>query len=226
MLAALYKSFAQLGDPRLRRVLRLGLLIAVPCYLLLVVAVAAVVKNVHFFQPEWADVSAGVALGLVALVLPILFFPALVTAVMSFMLEDVANAVEGRHYPALNWPRPQKWGEVLATTLRFLLVIVAANLLALPLYVTLLVTGLTLPLGYLLNGYLLGREYFELVALRRLDPAEARLLFRNHLGRLWLSGAVITLLFQIPLVNLAAPVLATAFMVHQFQALQRGPSKV
>ena len=83
-----------------------------------------------------------------------------------------------------------------------------------------LVTGFTVILATLINGYLLGREYFEMAALRRMDPAAARLLFRAQLGRVWLAGAIISVLFSIPLLNLAAPVIACAFMTHVAETLR------
>ncbi len=220
MISALVKAFAQLPDPRLRRVLRLGILGALAAYLALVAAVAWVSTGTAVLSEAWADTTADIAGILASLVLPLLFFPALATTVMGPLLEKVADAVEDRHYPHLNWPRPQKWAEVLATTLRFLAVTVVINLLALPIYGVLLITGFTVVLVYLVNGYLLGREYFEIVAFRRLDPKAARVMFRNRLGRLWLAGAVITFLFSVPILNLAAPVIATAFMTHLFQGLQ------
>ncbi|CAA7622012.1 EI24 domain-containing protein [Magnetospirillum sp. UT-4] len=220
MIAALFKAFAQLPDPRLRRVLALGILVAIAAYVVLVAAVWTTLANVSLFQSGWLDLGSDLAIGLAALVLPVLFFPALSTTVMGTMLERVADAVEDRHYPGLNWPRPQGLGEVLATTLRFLALTIAVNLAALPVYLVLLLTGLTVLLAAVINGYLLGREYFDLVALRRLPPAEARRVFRHHLGRLWLAGIVIAILFGVPLLNLATPVLATAFMVHVFQSLR------
>lgn len=221
MLTALFKAFAQLSDPALRRVVRLSVLGAAGGYLALVALVWFGLPHIRFFDQGWADTGTGIALGLAALVLPILFFPALVTAIMGAMLDGVADAVEARHYPQLNWPRPQKWTEVVGGTLRFLLLTVVVNLAALPIYAILLVTGFTIVLAVTVNGYLLGREYFDVVAARRLDPAQAKLCFRNNLGRLWLAGALIALLFAVPLLNLVAPVVATAFMVHLFQSLRR-----
>lgn len=226
MISALLKALTQLADPRLRRVLKFGILLAAAAYVGLVAGTWALLAQVRLFNEAWADWAADAAIGLAALVLPLLVFPALSTTLMSFWLEDVADAVESRHYPQLNWPRPRRWTEALATSLGFLAVVTLVNLAALPVYAALLVTGLAVPLATLVNGYLLGREYFDLVALRRLPPAEARLLFRNRLGRLWLGGVVIALLFSVPLLNLAAPVIATAFMVHLFQSLQRSEPKV
>jgi uncharacterized protein involved in cysteine biosynthesis len=66
-----------------------------------------------------------------------------------------------------------------------------------------------------LNGYPFGREYFEVVALRRFDRTAARAARHRFAGRVFLGG------FAVPLVNLVAPVIATAFMVHLFEGLRR-----
>jgi len=87
------------------------------------------------------------------------------------------------------------------------------NLLALPLY---LLPGPNLPVYLLLNGYLLGREYFEVVALRRLDAAATDRVRRRWRLRLWAIGAVIAPLLLIPLVNLVAPVIGVALMTLRF----------
>lgn len=226
MITALFKAFAQLTDPPLRRVVRWGIVGALVSYVALVAIVWTVLSQVSFFSQGWADTSTDLAVGLLALVVPILFFPALATTIMSAMLDDVANAVDARHYPHLPAPRAQGWSELVWTTLRFLGVVVAVNLVALPVYAVLLVTGFTAILALVINGYLLGREYFEMAAIRRISPQQARLVFRHHLGKLWVAGIVMTFLFSVPLVNLVMPVVGTAFMVHLFQSLPIEPEAV
>jgi uncharacterized protein involved in cysteine biosynthesis len=103
-----------------------------------------------------------------------ILFPAVMVMVMSFLLEDIAEAVEARHYPALPPARPQPVGEMLRSGLAFAAVTVAINLLALPFYLLLIfLPPLNLFLFYGVNGYLFGREYFEIVALRRQTPSDA-----------------------------------------------------
>ena len=98
---------------------------------------------------------------------------------------------------------------------------IAVNLLALPIYLLLLfLPPFNLLVFYMVNGYLLGREYFELVAVRRLEAAEAGRLRRQARGRVLLSGVVIAILLTIPLVNIVMPVVAAAFMVHVFHGLR------
>ncbi|CAA7614090.1 conserved membrane hypothetical protein [Candidatus Terasakiella magnetica] len=226
MLSALFKAFAQLSDLRLRRVLKIGILAALGCWAALAFTASLVVRHTRFFDAGWADAGTSAVLGLVALLLPMLFFSALATFVMSFMLDGVAEVVEAEHYPGLPPARIIAWPEMLVSSLRFLAVMALVTALAAPVYLALLFFGLGILLNYMVNGYLLGREYFELIAARRLDASQVRIMRHAHMGRLWLCGAVINLLFQIPLLNLAAPVLATSFMIHVFQSLQPAPASV
>jgi len=90
--------------------------------------------------------------------------------------------------------------------------------LALPIYLVFFFLGpLNLFVFYALNGYLLGREYFELIAHRRMEPLQALHLRRAFQGQMFLAGVIITFLMTIPVVNLLAPVIATATMVHLVQ---------
>lgn len=223
MISALFKAFAQLSDPRMKRVLRIGILSALACWATLAVIAALLVKHTQFFDQSWADAGTGFALGAIGVVVPVLFFSALATFVMSFFLDDIVEVVESRHYPDLGPARQPGWREILVSSTRFLVVMVGVTMLAAPVYLALLFFGLGLILNYLVNGYLLGREYYELVAGRRLTPDQVRAQLHLHFAKLWLSGAVINFLFQVPLLNLAAPVLGTAFMVHVAQSLPPAP---
>jgi uncharacterized protein involved in cysteine biosynthesis len=223
VIGALLRAFGDLGEPALRRVLKIGVIAALGCWMVLTGSAWALIHHAHFFDPAWADFGTGLALGLVVLVLPMLFFSALATFVMSFFLDGAADAIEARHYPELGQARRPPWTETLASSSRFLVVMAGVTAVAALAYLPLLFLGLGLLLNYLVNGYLLGREYFELVASRRLDPLPMRQVFRANLGRLWLGGAAINLMFQVPVLNLAAPLLATAFMAHLARRLNFGP---
>ena len=152
-------------------------------------------------------------------------FPVAVTAIVGFFLEDVAEAVEARHYPGRPAPRQQSFAAMLLAGLRFAAVAVLLNLALVPIYlILLLLPPLYLVVFYLVNGYLLGREYFELVAYRRLEERGADAMRRAHRGRLTLAGAVIAFMLTIPVVNLFAPIAATAFALHLFEAMRREPT--
>jgi CysZ protein len=151
------------------------------------------------------------------LVLSWLLFPALVTMIMGFFLERVAAAVEALDYPGRGPPRRQSIREAVVIGFRLMLLSIALNLLALPIY--LLIPGLNVFVFLGLNGFLFGREYFELVALRRLDIEGVRMVRRRFGGRIFIAGVIIAGLFALPFINLVAPVIATAFMIHVFQRL-------
>lgn len=219
MFTALFKAFAQLSDPRVRRLVWGAVGGAVAVYVVLYGAVAWTLGATAIFEAPWAEAASDILGGVAVLVLTLLLFPAVVTLVAGFLLEDVAAAVEAKHYPDLPAVRQQPMWDSVAAALRFAAVAVVLNLLALPLY---FIPVLNLAVFYALNGYLLGREYFELVAARRMDGREAAALRRARIGPLWLAGAAIAFLSTVPLVNLLAPIIATSMMVHVFQALRRG----
>lgn len=231
MIAQFMKAAAQLDDPRLRRVLWLGILLSLLVFIGLWAGLwwlSAVLPLDAVPGVQWLADTLGAAFDWLAgllfvgmlLLLTLMLFPAVITVIVGFFLDQVADAVEARHYPGLPAPRPVSVPETVVSSARFALVVLAVNMLALPLYVLLLfVPPMNLVLFYLVNGYLISREYFEMVAQRRLDPPAASRLRRGHRGRLQLAGMLLTLLMTIPLVNLLTPVLGTAFMVHVFQSL-------
>jgi CysZ protein len=218
MLLPLLRAFAALPEPPLRRAVGLGLLIAVAIFALLWLALAlAVYQAATLAWPPLQWLLAGLG-GLGVLALSWLLYPAIVTLGMGFVLDRVAAAVESLDYPGRGPPRQQSLAEQMRGLVRLTILTLLLNLLALPLYVA--VPGINMVLFFVLNGYLLGREYFEVVALRRLDVPSARALRHRFGGRVFLGGVVIAGLFVLPLVNLVAPVVATAFMVHVFEGLR------
>lgn len=235
MLSALVKSAAQITDPAFRRVLLISVAASAAVFLVLWLLAwwglswtGALLADWLAAQESggfWTDLLAwifGAAAVVSILIATFFLFPAVMVLVMSLLLDEVAAAVERRHYPDEGPARRQPWGEMIWSALVFAAVTVALNLLALPFYLLLLfVPPLNLFVFYLLNGYLLGREYFELVAVRRYampTVAQVRRVFR---GRLMLAGVVIAVVMTIPLVNLVAPLVSTAFMVHIFEGLRR-----
>jgi uncharacterized protein involved in cysteine biosynthesis len=156
--------------------------------------------------------------GLAAVVLTFVLFPGVVAAILSLFADRIIGAVEARHYPHLPPPRPQPLSEQVAIAARFLAVVVALNLAALPLYLIPVVNALVF---YGLNGYLLGREYFEMVAPRRLEKEQRRVLWRRRRLGFVLAGVAFAFLSTLPLVNLLAPVLAAAAMTHLVESYRR-----
>lgn len=213
------RAFGQLPDRHLRNVL---LISAGSAALLLALLVALASWGLTFLSLldwSWANTSLQVLGGLVTLALAWLLFPAIVGLLSGLFTEKVACAVEARHYRALPAPLENPLWRDIASGLRLAGWSLLLNLLILPLY--LLLPGLNLLIFCLVNGFLLGREYFTQVAMRRLDDAALAQAWRYNRSRLWLSGMLLALLASIPLANLLTPVLGTAFMVHVFEDLRR-----
>jgi CysZ protein len=222
MFSALTLAFGEILDPRLRRALMLSLLGAVLVLAGLAFGLGVAVHAAATFDSWLLDRALELLGGFAILALVWLLFPAVVTLVLGFFLEGAIAAVEARRYPGLPPARRQGPGEMIRAGVRLTLFSIAINLIALPLY--LLLPGVNLVVFYGLNGWLLGREYFELIALRRLDQRQLRVVWRTHRGLLVASGAIIAVLLTLPLVNLAAPLIAALFMLHLFQRLQQRDS--
>ena len=222
MVRDLFKAFAQLADPRIQRVVWLSIGLALGVLLLLGVAVWFAITQLHLVSWHWLETLIEVGSGLGIAVLLWFLFPAAVSATIGLFLDRVAEAVEAVHYPGLSPPRPQPLSEAVIGGLKFALVALLINVVALPIYILgIFLTPLNFFVFYGLNGYLLGREYFETVALRRLDAKQAVELRRRERWSVFLGGVLITLLLTVPLLNLIAPVIATAFMVHRFESMRR-----
>jgi uncharacterized protein involved in cysteine biosynthesis len=225
LIADFGRALAQLGDPRFLRVLVWSLLLTV---LALAAVFWAVVLGLGWLLPDtltlpWIgpvgfldDLAFWGGVGLMLVLSVVLMVPA-AAVVVGFFLEDVAAAVEARYYPGLPPAREPGLARQARDALGFLGLVVAANLVALVIY--LLVPPLAPFVFWLVNGFLLGREYFGLVAARRLAPEAAAALRRRHFGRVWLAGTAMAVPLSVPVLNLVVPILGVAVFTHQFQRM-------
>ncbi len=217
MFQAVRKAVQQfLTDPRLWRLVAGSVLISLLGFVGLWWGVREGVAWVAGHWPKyagWLKWGQG-ALGFLT---ALLLFPTLFLVVASFFQEAVADAVEARYYPEL----PPTDGVPLRTLLfaggRFFLLLVAVNLAALPFYVALLwAAGSGALLMLAVNGLLTGREYYEIVALRRLTRQDMDASRRKNRWGYFVTGVGIAALGLVPVLNLLAPVLGIAVMVHRF----------
>ncbi len=221
------KALAQLTDPRFRRVIGLGvglsLALFVGAYLLIVFVIGlfdpSSITLPFFGQIDWLGTALSVgSFALIVLLSCFLMIP-IASAITSMFLDTVAEAVEEVHYPAL--PPAQKVGlaEALRDTISFLGVLIGANILAFALYVILPFASVLI--FYLLNGFLLGREYFTMAAMRREGRERAYAMRKKHGTDIWIAGCLMALPLTIPLVNLLIPVLGAATFTHLYHRLAR-----
>lgn len=224
LLGAFARAFLQLKDARFRKVLinAVGLTLAA---MVLAGAIGfAGLENLPTTGMPAVDTGLAILSGLGLLGALILIFPGVALAFVGLFLDDVVEAVEQRFYPGDRPGRALSFWQGMGYAIRFAAITIGLNLLVLPLYLILLFAfPLNLALYYALNGYLFGREYFELVALRHLTPMEAQMLRRRYHTRLFLFGVFVAFLFTIPVVNLITPLVATAAAVHIFKMLRASP---
>ena len=222
IFGAFFKALGQLGDPRFRRVLLLGV------GLTLALLIAATVGVLWFIQwlsgdtaqiwllgeIRWLDDLLSVAgLGVMLLLSIVLMVP-VASAITSIFLDEVAQAVEDKHYPALPRPEPQPMTEAFRDSVNFLGVIMAANIVALFFYA--IFAPLAPFIFWGLNGYLLGMEYFQLAAMRRIGRQNAKALRKANRGTIWAAGALMAIPLTVPVVNLLVPILGAATFTHIF----------
>lgn len=222
------KALGQLADPRFRRVMLVGVLLSLA---LLVAVYAGFLALIQMATPDSIDIpfvgpvegldtllSWGSALLMIGL--SVFLMMPVASAFTGLFLEDVAQAVEDRHYPALPLAPRIPLGDALVDAANFFALLIAVNALALILYAF---AGPFIPVVFwAVNGLLLGREYFTLVAMRRLGREGARALRKRHRGKVWLAGTLMAAPLSVPLVNLLIPVLGAATFTHLFHRLNRG----
>ena len=222
MIGSLVRAASQLPQPELLRPLLLSLVGAVIMILICGLFSWILLDRFSYFGIGMIDRFIALSGAMIFVAGAFLFYPSTVMMVAGFFLDGVADAVESRHYPGLPPPRAQGIREIFGSALTLLAMTVVLNIVLLPVYVlSFLVPGLSLVLFYLVNGYLFGREFFTIVAGRRLNPVDGEVMRRACRVPIFGAGVIIVVLTTIPVVNLAAPVLATAFMVHVFHRLRR-----
>jgi uncharacterized protein involved in cysteine biosynthesis len=166
----------------------------------------------------WHGAIAGAAAGVLTVLALWLLFRAVAIAIVGLFADEIVVAVERRHYPAMlagarGVPLHRAARMGLASALRFLVI----NLVLLPVYVGLMVTGIgTAAAFFVVNGWLLGRDLGDMVSARHLAPAAMREWRRAHQAQRFLLGLAVTGLFVVPFLNLLAPVIGAAMATHLF----------
>jgi len=214
MSLAFSRAVEQLFSAPFLSVLIRSLLVVIGLFVVLGIALEALIASFVFPVPGLESLTAilaflGILAGMWFLIVPITMI------VAGVFLEEVAAAVEARYYPGDPPGRELPPLRALTVALQFTAVVVALNVALLP---TLLI-GVGALAYFVANAYLVGREYFELVALRHMPMEDARARRRENRGLIWLAGAIYTGLLLVPLVNLLVPLFATASMVHIFRGL-------
>lgn len=149
----------------------------------------------------------------------VFLMPAITSLVASLFVDDVADIVEREHYPAERPGAALPFSQAIYEGVKTALLTIVVYLVALPLV---LFAGAGFLIFFVAAAWLLGREYFELAAMRFRSPEEAKAMRRDNAATIFTAGLFIAAFVSIPIVNLATPIFGMAFMVHMHKRLS-GP---
>lgn len=215
MFASASKAVAIIFEPAFFGIVLKALALTVLLFFLLV---AGVLYGLHALPAIHFAMFSGFAAAAASflLVLLVMFLGAPVAALFATLfLGEIASGVEAKHYPNDPPGTEARFWQGMFMGLRLFCLLVLSSLLLLPLDV--LLPGFGNLLSLLVQGWLLGRTYFELAAMRHLDRRAVDQMRRRHLSSIVAGGALIAIAAAIPLVNLLAPLFGTALMVHEFK---------
>jgi CysZ protein len=225
MFASAGKAIGMIFDPAFRGVVLKGLFLTILLFVGVFVGLKYGLDALPPLPWGWAndivDVLEWIVAGGVGFILLPIFIGAPIAAIFaSFFLDEVSAAVEKKHYPS----DPPAHGTPFLTGLwigiRFLLILIVVNLILLPFNLFPLTAIFAWVITIVVNGWLLGREYFELAAVRHMKLHDADVLRRKHSGALTMAGIVIALLAFIPIVSFFAPLFGVAYMALIFKRYQ------
>jgi len=234
MLDAALKALSQILSPPMRSILWKSVGLA----LVLIVAAAVALQRLLSWLAGsgelWAETMVGsdyhtlitifswivsIAAGLGIVVGAVFLMPAITSLVASVFVDDVADVVEREHYPAERPGVALPVGRAIVEGSKTALLTILVYVIALPFV---LLAGAGLLVFFIATAWLLGREYFELAAMRFRTPEEAKALRKQNGATVFAAGLFIAAFVSIPIVNLATPLFGMAFMVHMHKRLS-GP---
>jgi CysZ protein len=217
MIKAAFKALGDVLSPEFRTVLWKAIGLSLLLFVLLLAGVQAAFWFLTLFPWPWVETIAAIGAGLGLLVL-FFFLMAPVTALFAGLyLDDVSAKVEQKHYPRDAPGKPLPTVKALLLGVQFGLLVLAINILALPL----VFTGFGAIVLIIINAYLLSREYFEMAAMRHLDKQDAQDLRQDNGFPIFVAGLLPAVMALVPFVNLLVPIFATSYFVHLFKRVQK-----
>ena len=226
MFDAATKALTDMFGPALRAVLLKSIGLALALIVVIGIALQRVLASLAESGATWAEQTSGMAphaawstlawilsfmAGLGIITGALFLMPAVTALIGSFFVDEVADVVEREHYPAEPPGRALPLFRAMFEGIKIALLALLVYFCALPFV---FFAGLGVAILFLANAYLLGREYFELAAMRFHPPQDAKALRKTNAAYVFVAGMVIALFVSIPILNLATPIFAMAFMVH------------
>lgn len=219
MFASLSRALAFLFDPALSGTVLKALFLTIVLFVLLLAGAEYLIHLLPTLGQPWINKMLAI-LAPVFLIIVLFVLGGPVAAMFaSLYLDRIASAIEAKAYAAEGKAPGMSWGTGAGAGLRLAGLVILVDLLLLP--ADAMAPGAGEVLTVIANGYLLGREYFELAALRHLSRGAAEALRKRNPGRIFASGLIISVLSVVPFANFIAPLFGSALMVHLYKRLAR-----
>lgn len=234
MLDAASKALSQMMSPAMRSILWRSIGLALVLIVVLAIGLQRLLSWFATYGEVWLEGLLGpswhsslevlawiisIAAGLGVVFGSVFLMPAITSLVASFFVDDVADVVEREYYPAERPGTALPFNQAIFEGIKTALLTILVYLVALPLV---FLAGAGFLIFFLAAAWLLGREYFELAAMRFRSPEDAKAMRRDNAATIFTAGLFIAAFVSIPVVNLATPIFAMAFMVHMHKRLS-GP---
>jgi CysZ protein len=234
MLDAAIKALTQILSPPMRSILWKSIGLALVLIVALAFGLQRLLSWFAVYGEGWAEATLGpgfhtplnivswiisIAAGIGVVLGAVFLMPAITSLVASVFVDDVADHVEREHYPAERPGSALPFGLAMTEGVKTALLTILVYLIALPFV---FLAGAGFIAFFIATAWLLGREYFELAAMRFRSPAEAKAMRKQNAALIFTAGLVIAAFVSIPIVNLATPLFGMAFMVHMHKRLS-GP---
>lgn len=234
MLDAAVKALSQMMSPPMRSILWRSIGLALVLIVVLAIGLQRLLSWFATYGEVWLEGLLGpswhssldvlawiisIAAGLGVVFGGVFLMPAITSLVASFFVDDVADIVEREYYPAERPGTTLPFNQAILEGIKTAVLTILVYLVALPLV---FLAGAGFLIFFLAAAWLLGREYFELAAMRFRSPEDAKAMRRDNAATIFTAGLFIAAFVSIPVVNLAAPIFGMAFMVHMHKRLS-GP---
>src|ERR1700758_3449284 len=234
MLEAAAKALAQILSPPMRSILWRSMGLALVLISVLAIGLQRLLSWFATSGESWAEAALGpgahtplyvlswivsVAAGLGIVFGAVLLMPAITSLCASVFVDEIADHVEREHYPAERPGVALPFALAMHEGIKTALLAILVYLVALPFV---FIAGVGFIAFFIATAWLLGREYFQLAAMRFRSPEEAKAMRRDHAATIFTAGLIIAAFVSIPVVNLATPLFGMAFMVHMHKLLS-GP---
>jgi uncharacterized protein involved in cysteine biosynthesis len=234
MLASVFKALVQMFSEPFRRVLLKSVALAIALLVVIFIALYRLLEWLTDSGLGYLDTTSGslahgvlvglgsfvaVALGIGLFAGAVMLMPAVTALVASFFADEIAELVERAHYPTDPPGVALPLWRAMIEGVKTAVLAVIVYLCAAPI---LLFAGAGAVLFFLATAWLLGREYFELAAMRLHRVDDAKALRRIHQATVFTAGLFIAGFVSIPILNLATPLFGTALMVHVHKRIVDG----